>query len=139
MTTQSTMEQVGQENAERTPTGPVFRPNVDIQERPDELVVLADIPGANKDDIEVNFEDGTLTIQARIKPRQTEKHQYLLREYGVGDFYRVFRVSEQIDPTRISAQYGDGVLTLHLPKSEAVKPRKSRLRNCRDREELWLP
>ena len=49
---------------------------------------------------------------------------YLLREYGVGDFYRAFQVSEVIDPSRIQAEYSGGVLTLHLPKSEAAKPRK---------------
>jgi HSP20 family protein len=48
----------------------------------------------------------------------------LLQEYGVGDFYRTFKVSEQIDSTRISAEYHDGVLTIHLPKVEAAKPRK---------------
>ncbi len=55
----------------------------------------------------------------------SRKHSaYLLREYGVGDFYRTFRVSEQIDASRIEAEYADGVLKLHLPKVEAVKPRK---------------
>ena len=48
----------------------------------------------------------------------------LLREYGVGDYYRSFQVSEAIDAGKISAEYADGVLTLHLPKAEAVKPRK---------------
>jgi HSP20 family protein len=48
----------------------------------------------------------------------------LLREYGVGDFRRAFRVGNQIDATRISADFADGVLRLHLPKIEAAKPRK---------------
>ena len=49
---------------------------------------------------------------------------YFLREYGVGDYYRSFQISEAIDAGKISAEYADGVLTLHLPKTEAVKPRK---------------
>ena len=48
----------------------------------------------------------------------------MLHEYGVGDYYRTFQVSEAIDPSKISAEYTDGVLTLHLPKTEATKPRK---------------
>jgi HSP20 family protein len=48
----------------------------------------------------------------------------LLREYGIGDYRRTFRVSEQIDASRISAQYRHGVLTLRLPKAERARPRK---------------
>ena len=50
--------------------------------------------------------------------------EFLLHEYGVGDYYRTFQVSEAIDAGKISADYADGVLTLHLPKAEALKPRK---------------
>ncbi len=56
--------------------------------------------------------------------RQSEQTRYLLREYGVGDFYRTFRVGEQVDASRIAAEFVDGVLTLHLPKVDAAKPRK---------------
>ena len=59
-----------------------------------------------------------------MPPRQDEDHEYLLREYGTGDYYRTFQVSEAVDASKITADYSDGVLTLHLPKTEAVKPRK---------------
>ena len=110
--------------AELTRNGRCYRPNVDILERAEELVVLADIPGATGENIGVDFEDGTLTIHARVGPRQDENTRYLIREYGVGDYYRTFRVSEAIDVAKIAAEYADGVLTLHLPKAESTKPRK---------------
>jgi HSP20 family protein len=112
------------ESAERTRSGHCYRPSVDILEQADELLVLADVPGAKGDAIDVKFEDGTLEIRAEVAPRQGDEQGYLLREYGLGDFYRSFRISETIDASKISAEYADGVLTLHLPKSEAAKPRK---------------
>jgi HSP20 family protein len=110
--------------AERTRSGCCYRPNVDILEQGDELLVVADVPGARSDTIDVKFEDGMLEIQAAVEPRECDGHTCLLREYDVGDYYRSFQVSEAIDAGKISAQYADGVLTLHLPKAEALKPRK---------------
>jgi HSP20 family protein len=110
--------------AERTRSGCCYRPNVDILEQNDELLLFADVPGANGDTIDVNFEDGTLEIRAAISPRHGDGQTCLLREYGVGDYYRSFQISEAIDASKISAECADGVLTLHLPKTEAVKPRK---------------
>ena|SRR5687768_7622298 len=110
--------------AERTRGGRVYRPAVDIVEKPEELLLIADMPGTSPDDIDVRFENGTLTLYGRVKERQMETAEHLLREYGIGDFYRTFQVNETIDAERISAEYRDGVLTLHLPKVEAAKPRK---------------
>lgn len=118
--TKTTAEQA---RAERTRCGRCYRPNVDILEKPDELLVLADVPGATPETIDVKFEDGTLTIHAQVEPRQDAQTQYLFNEYGVGDFHRSFDVSEAVDAAKITAEYADGVLTLHLPKAEAVKPR----------------
>jgi len=75
--------------AERTRSGYCFQPNVDIVERADELTVLADVPGAAPDGIDLNFEDGTLTIHAKVPPRN-ENVDFLVREYGVGDFTASF-------------------------------------------------
>ena len=115
-------EQGGQ--GEHTRCGCHYRPHVDILEMADELVVLADVPGATGEEIDVDFEEGSLTIHAKVAPRQEENAEYLVREYGVGDYYRTFHVSEAIDAAKITAEYADGVLTLHLPKAESTKPRK---------------
>jgi HSP20 family protein len=110
--------------AERTRSGCCFRPNVDILEENDELLLRADMPGAKNDSIDINFEDGTLEIYAAVPPRQEEEQTCLSREYQIGDYYRSFQISEAIDAGKISAEYADGVLTLHLPKAESIRPRK---------------
>jgi len=112
------------DSAEHTRCGCYFRPSVDILEGTDELVVLADVPGTTGDDVDVDFKDGTLTIHAKVKRRQDEAIEYLVHEYDVGDYYRTFHVSEAVDAGKISAEYSDGVLALHLPKADAVRPRK---------------
>jgi HSP20 family protein len=109
---------------ERTRGDQFYRPNVDILEKADELVLVADLPGVNVNEVDIRFEQGELTIHGRTKPRYEGNAKFLLNEYGVGDFYRTFRISDQVDGSRIHANYHDGVLALHLPKVEAVKPRK---------------
>jgi len=112
------------DETECTRSGKMYRPSVDIIEQPDELVLMADMPGVCPDHIDVRFENCTLTIHGRVKDRQPENTDYLLREYGIGDFYRTFQVNETVNAERISAEFSNGVLTLHLPKIEAAKPRK---------------
>jgi HSP20 family protein len=110
---------------ERTRSTPTYIPVVDIIEKRDELTLLADVPGAKAEDINIDYDKGLLTIQARVEPRQNpQKTEYLVQEYGVGDFFRTFEVGEGIDPNKIEAEVKNGLLTLHLPKSEAFKPRK---------------
>ena len=103
--------------------GRTYVPAVDILEQNDELLVLADIPGARPEAIDINYERGELTIRAAVAPRQ-QPSDFALREYGVGDFVRTFRIGEGIDAQRINAEVANGVLTLHLPKAEAAKSRK---------------
>jgi len=109
---------------EHTRCGRQFRPNVDIFEKEDEMVVLADVPGATGEQIDIEFEDGTLTIRAQVEPRQDADTRYLRQEYTVGDYYRSFQVNETIDADKMTAECNDGVLVLHLPKAQAAVPRK---------------
>lgn len=110
---------------ERTRGGQCFVPSVDIIENGQKYLVLADVPGATAESIDVNYERGLLTIHARVEPRQpAERVGHLLREYGVGDFYRSFEIGEGIDASGIQAEVANGVLTLHLPKAESAKLRR---------------
>jgi len=131
MTTGSAVEKKQEREVtqhEPTRRGPYFRPVVDILETGEEIRVLADMPGVEPENIDLKFEKGVLTIFGAVEPRQPEGTPYLLREYGVGDFLRVFELSEAIDVDRISAEYNDGVLVLHLPKAERAKARRIEVR-----------
>jgi HSP20 family protein len=87
------------------------------------------MPGVKPDEIDIKFENGTLTIYGVAERKDVyENGGFLLREYGIGDYYRAFEISEHIDAERISAEYRDGVLTLHLPKVEAAKARRIEVR-----------
>lgn len=105
-----------------------FRPDVDVLELPDELVIQADIPGATPEGIDIDLKEGTLSVRAKVEPRERIAARRLLREYGVGDYYRTFRVGEGINTEEIAADYTDGLLTLRLPKLESAKPRKIAVR-----------
>ena len=109
---------------ESTYGGRGYVPAVDIIEEDDELLLLADVPGAAAENIDINYERGLLTLHARVEPRQGEDTDYLLREYGVGDFHRSFQIGEGIDADKIHAEIANGALTLHLPKTATLKPRK---------------
>jgi len=116
---------------ERIRSGRTYIPNVDIVEHNDKFLLLADMPGVRSDDLDINYERGQLTIHGKVTPRQDpEKTEYLLREYGVGDFYRSFQIGEGIDANKIEAELHDGVLTLHLPKSQELMPRKITLKTA---------
>ncbi len=117
--------QTNVERVERARSGWTFVPCVDIVEKQDELLVIADLPGAKPDAIDINYERGVLSIDAPVAPRQDpQRANYLLHEYGVGDFHRSFQIGEGLDANRISAEFDNGVLHLHLPKAESFKPRK---------------
>lgn len=101
-----------------------YSPNVDIVETSDEVLVFADMPGVGSENLDIHFENGELFLHGKVAERIPEGAKLISREYGFGDFYRVFTISEQVDSEKITAEYRDGVLVLHLPKVEAAKPRK---------------
>jgi HSP20 family protein len=103
--------------------GVVFEPRVDIAEVDDCMLLCVDLPGVKSEDVDVRFENRELQIRGKVTPALPEKH-FLLREYGVGDYYRAFSVTDDIDTEKIRADLNDGVLTVHLPKAAALKQRR---------------
>jgi len=120
-----TTEQQGR--PETTRGGQYFTPRVDIYETDKELILFADLPGVRPQDVDLRFERGELILQGRVQPRPIQGN-FLLQEYQEGDFYRVFQVHESIDASRIEAEFKNGVLTVHLPKAEAARPRQVQVR-----------
>ena len=107
----------GTRNRERYITPPV-----DIYETPEDLVVMADLPGVTKDDLEVRVDNNLLTIRGHAHHRAPGTPIY--QEYELMSFFRQFELSEKIDTEKITAECKHGVLFLHLPKAAEAKPRK---------------
>ena len=99
-----------------------IQPPVDIYERPDGLVLLADLPGVEPNDLSVRLEDNILTIQA--KPKHLITAEPIYREFELVNFFRQFELSDQVDQEKIIARLNHGVLTLELSKAEKAKPRQ---------------
>jgi HSP20 family protein len=100
-----------------------YTPRVDILENDTELTVYADMAGVRPENVDIRYENGELTLYGCPCARP-QSANYLMCEYGVGDFYRSFTVPTVIDADKITAEHKNGVLTLHLPKMEAAKPRR---------------
>jgi HSP20 family protein len=109
--------------AEATRGGVYFTPRVDIYETVEELLFCCDLPGVKPADVELRFENGELSLYGKVYPRP-QPAAYLLEEYGIGDFYRSFSVNTEVNADKIAADYKHGVLTIHLPKAEKVKPKR---------------
>jgi HSP20 family molecular chaperone IbpA len=99
-------------------------PPVDIFETDEGLTVVADLPGVESKDLNVTVEKGILTIQGKTPAAGNgQDGSYLWREYRLAHFWRQFQLSDAVDQEKIKAEFKNGVLTLRLPKAEAVKPR----------------
>ncbi len=102
-----------------------WAPAVDIVERDDAYVIRADIPGVDPKDIEIDMEDGVLTIKGERKfEQEEEKDNYKRVERVYGSFYRRFVLPDSADAEKITAKSRNGVLEVVIPKQEKVKPRR---------------
>lgn len=114
---------------EQTRTGPVYSPAVDIFENDNSITLLADMPGVNASDLEIDLRENVLTLTGRVAVSGTAKESNVLREFRPGTFFRQFTLSETIDQPKIDARLTDGVLRLELPKVEKARPRQITVRS----------
>jgi HSP20 family protein len=125
--TNSPAKDRAESRAEATRGGVFFTPRVDIVETDAELTLYAEVPGVRPEDVDLRYEKGELLLHGRVPSRQGQQTA-LLQEYEEGDFFRAFTIHESIDAGRIAAECKNGVLTVHLPKVEAARPRQIAVR-----------
>lgn len=98
---------------------------LDVAETEDNFVVTASAPGVSPDDIDITLTDNTLTIKGEMRKDETvEEEKYHLRERRYGSFSRSLTLPTPVDAESIEANFENGVLTIHLPKTEAVRPKR---------------
>jgi HSP20 family protein len=101
-----------------------WAPPVDIYENGDSLVLKAELPGINPDDVEIRVEDNTLYLKGERKfEKEVKEQNYHRVERSYGNFTRTFSLPNSVDPDKVAANFQDGVLTLTMPKREEAKPK----------------
>lgn len=120
MSTEREMVKPAQQAAEVFKPGKSSTPDVDIFVNDDEILLVADLPGVAKDDLSINLENNILTIEGTFTGKFAGTCQR--QEFDSTDYRRVFTLPKGIDAEKTTAEFQQGVLYLHLPKSAAVKP-----------------
>ena len=102
-----------------------WSPSVNIAENEDGYLLTAELPGVNKEDIDIDLKDNTLTLKGEKKAeKKEEKENYIRVERSYGKFKRSFYVSDDIDVSKVDANFKDGVLKIKLVKKEEAKPKQ---------------
>lgn len=102
-----------------------FRPSIEVIDEKNDVKVLAEIPGLNKDDIHVSVDGDLLTVKGEKKQTANTKENGIVRSERVyGSFYRALTLPKTVDANNIKASYQNGVLELTLPKIEEAKPKQ---------------
>ena len=100
-------------------TSAVWAPRTDLSETDDAFHIRLDVPGMTKDDITINLQNNTLTVSGeRTSERTDEGEEYVRVERAFGNFHRMFTLPNAVDRENVEAAYEDGVLTIHVPKTE---------------------
>jgi len=100
-------------------TSAVWAPQTDLMETDDAFQLRLDVPGMSTDDIEINLQNGTLTVSGeRTSERTEEGEEYVRVERAFGNFHRTFSLPDAVDESNIKATYENGVLSIHVPKTE---------------------
>ena len=101
-----------------------WSPTSDIVEMKDEIVIKAELPGIEEKDVDVEIENGILTIKGERKAeKETEEKGFRRVERAYGTFLRTFALPPNVEPEKIAASFTNGLLEVHLPKKEEAKPR----------------
>lgn len=109
---------------ERTEAGKFFSPHTDIHETEGAVIVSMEVPGVDKNSIDLQVEKGVLTVKGTVDGTKYGALQPIYSEYHVGNFVRTFTVSPKIDAAAIAANVADGVLTVELPKAKEALARR---------------
>lgn len=104
-------------------------PPIDIHEAPDGLKLVADLPGATEQSLQIQLEDNVLSLYAKVDSPAPEGAQLLHEEFRLGDYRRSFILSDEVDRERIAAELKNGVLTLFLPKAERARTRRIEIKS----------
>ena len=116
---------LGTESQEEPLAVAEWAPLVDISEDDQEYLIKAELPEVKKEDVKVTAEEGTLTIMGERKFAKDDKSKKYHRvERAYGSFGRSFSLPDDVSPAKVSAEFKDGVLTVHLPKTEKAKPKQ---------------
>ena len=117
-------QEVVETGAERTRDRLAFVPRADVYETAEAITVVADMPGVDETSLDITLENNILSINGYVEPLRPEGYSLAYAEYEVGDYQRVFTLSDQIDRDGIEAVVKDGVLRLFLPKATEARKRR---------------
>ena len=101
-----------------------WTPALDLFQTSDDVVVVIELPGLRKEDIEISLQDGMLTISGERKDETPAGEKDGRTERFVGKFRRSISLPTRVDSNKVNASYQDGILTVTLPKAEDVKPKQ---------------
>ena len=104
-----------------------WAPPVDVAETQEKIIVRAEVPGLRQEDIQIEFENGLLTIRGERKLEKSEGMTWHRVERVYGNFSRSFTLPRTVDPEKIAATYREGILEIDVPKKEEAKPKNIRI------------
>jgi len=124
-TTMQKQEHTGTEGEARpVQNRPVYTPAVDVIEREDGFVIVADMPGVSLDQVDIQLEDDVLRIAGRRSELEPASGDLIYKEFDACDYERAFTITDEINRDKIKATVKNGVLRIELPKAEKAQPRK---------------
>ncbi len=112
------------EQGERTSDRRMYAPNVNILEKRNDIVVIADMSGVDENTVDITLEKNVLTIYGRVEAEIPQNFRLAKAEYGIGDYQRVFTLTDEVDRDKIHATVKNGILKIILPKAETAKTNK---------------